>query len=83
MAVSPDSSTIYLTGAPAGNCCKSGTVAFAVATGTQLWERIYNGPGRRGNWGALALSPDGGTLYVTGESVLGKSAGFATIAYRT
>jgi len=82
LAVSPDSSTIYVTGSPAGNCCKSGTVAYAVVTGARLWQSIYNGPGNRGVWsGALALSPDGGTLYVTGPSILGKSGGFVTIAY--
>ena len=83
LAVSPDSSTIYLTGAPAGNCCKNGTVAYAVATGTRLWLSIYNGPGNKYDWPMeLALTPDGSTLYVTGQSHFRNSGGFATIAYR-
>jgi hypothetical protein len=84
LAVSPDSSTIYLTGAPAGNCCDYGTVAVAAATGTRLWQRNYNGPGKKYDQAiGLVLSPDGSTLYVTGQSDLKNSGGFATIAYRT
>jgi sugar lactone lactonase YvrE len=84
LAVSPDSSTVYLTGAPAGNCCNYGTVAYAVATGTRLWQSNYNGPGKKYDKAiGLVLSPDGSTLYVTGQSDLKNSGGFATIAYRT
>lgn len=83
LAVSPDSSTIYVTGAPLGNCCKSGTVAYAAATGTRLWQSIYDGPGKRTDWAnTLALSPDGSTLYVTIQSNPVNSGGIATIAYR-
>ncbi len=83
LAVSPDSSTIYVTGSPAGNCCKSGIVAYAVATGTRLWQSIYNGPGKRTDRAnTLALNPDGGTLYVTIQSNHANSGGIATIAYR-
>ncbi len=81
LAVSPDSGTIYITGSPAGNCCESGTVAYAVATGKRLWQSVYDGPGNRFDWvGMLALSPGGSTVYVTGRM---NSGGVATIAYRT
>jgi outer membrane protein assembly factor BamB len=87
LAVSPDSSTVYVTGLTAGDCCDYdyGTVAYAIATGTQQWLSSYNGPGTRDfddEASALALSPDGSTLYVTGRSAGVTSIDFATIAYR-
>jgi hypothetical protein len=86
LAVSPDSSTVYVTGVTAVACCDNhyATVAYATATGTQLWLSTDKGPGNKGGAAnALALSPGGSTLYVTGVSSTGTSAGFATIAYQT
>jgi hypothetical protein len=88
LAVSPDSSTVYVTGpTPCGFCDYNyGTIAFAVATGTQRWMSRYNGPGKGDdNPSALALSPDGGTVFVTGMSTgVGPDAILATtIAYRS
>ena len=86
LAVSPDSSTVYVTGVTAVACCDYhyATVAYATATGTRLWLSTFTGPGNKGGGAnALALSPDGGTLYVTGASSVGISTGFATIAYKT
>ena len=90
LAVSPDSSTVYVTGNTAVECCDydSATVAFAVTTGARQWLSTYNGPGNKNDQAnALALSPGGHTLYVTGSSYdltdAGFDAGFATIAYHT
>lgn len=86
LAVSPDSSTVYVAGpSPCGFCdYHYRTVAFAVATGAQQWMSTYNGPGKGDdNPSAVALSPDGRTLYVTGLSAGVTSYDLATVAYRT
>jgi len=86
LAVSPDSRTVYVAGpSPCGFCdYHYRTVAFAVATGTQEWMSTYNGPGKGDdNPIAVALSPDGRTLYVTGSTTGAATWGFTTIAYRT
>lgn len=86
LAVSPDSSTVYVIGpSPCGFCdYHYRTVAFAVATGTQQWMSTYNGPGKGDdNPLAVVLSPDGRTLYVTGSSTGAATWGFTTIACRT
>lgn len=71
LAISPDGSTVYVTGNNAVGCCDFdyATVAYAVATGARRWLSSYNGPGNKSDQArALALSPDGSTLYVTGIS---------------
>jgi outer membrane protein assembly factor BamB len=93
LAVSPDSSTVFVTGASySGSTCGFATVALAATTGTQLWAANYAPAGACAAPSALALSPDGSTLYVTGyaaASIKGCSAGpsdcpaFATVAYDT
>jgi hypothetical protein len=60
------------------------TVAYRAATGAPLWTRRYSGPGNGFDRAfAVAVSPDGRTVYVTGNSA-GKGTGrdFATVAYR-
>ncbi len=76
IAVSPDGERIYVTGNAAWRRRKGcyypddyATVAYGAATGEELWVARYNGPGR-GFDGAqdVATSPDGSTVYATGES---------------
>jgi len=84
LAISPDSSTVYVTGVNAVQCCDTdyATVAYSIATGAKQWLRTYNGPGNKADWAiALALSPDGRTLYVTGTYSQVTYGGIATIAY--
>jgi hypothetical protein len=87
VAVSPGGGTVFVTGASTG--IRSGsdyaTVAYNAATGAQRWVRRYNGPANGGDYArSVAVSPGGGTVYVTGYSQ--RTAGseepdYATVAY--
>jgi sugar lactone lactonase YvrE len=86
VAVSPDGSTVFVTGNifREGGGVGYGTVAYNAATGAQLWAKIH-----LGRLGAIpraaaysvAVSPSGGTVYVTGTSWNGGTFEYATIAY--
>lgn len=87
LAVSPDGATVYLS-ADIGMGPNNGsyaTVAYGAATGTQLWKAIYTGHG--GTPSGLAVSPDGSTVYVTGNGASAPSTGhpsepqYTTLAY--
>jgi len=95
VAVSPDGATVFVTGASGGNKPRCGrgcpapgdgyaTVACSAATGRQLWASRYNGPAIRLGSAAdsVAVSPDGATVFVTGESDRVHAGGdAATVAY--
>jgi WD40 repeat protein len=80
LAVSPDGSKVFVTGASGGDY---GTVGYSAATGTQLWAARYNGPGNLDDYAtAVAVSPDGSQVFVTGPSTgAARHYEFATIAY--
>jgi WD40 repeat protein len=92
MAVSPDGRRVFVTGQSDGGPTTGSdyaTSAYRAATGRRLWVRRYNGPG--GGVRAqdhvdaarsVAVSPDGNTVFVTGESI-GRTSGYdyATVAY--
>jgi outer membrane protein assembly factor BamB len=70
LAVSPAGDRLYVAGSR-GPFIPSdlAILAYDAASGSELWEVQYNGPGNYDDGAALArLSPDGGTLYVTGTS---------------
>jgi DNA-binding beta-propeller fold protein YncE len=84
--VSPDGSRVYVTGASWGSKFTKRdyvTIAYGRAGGT-LWVRRFNGPGSRDDVAtALARSPDGSRIFVTGRSYGGAATGmdYATVAY--
>jgi len=94
LAVSPDGSRTFVTGASWGGDSAQGgshydylTIAYDSATGQELWQARYEGPGvsQDSPW-SMTVSPDGSRLFVTGMSV-GKLVGtspdwdIATVAY--
>src|SRR3954452_1005413 len=85
VATSPDGSKVYVTGTSHGAFASGqdyATVAYDAKSGAQLWVARYDfrpdccGVDRAV---ALALSPDGRRLYVTGES--GNAPVTTTVAY--
>jgi hypothetical protein len=88
MAVSPDGSKIFVTGdAWVGNGATDyATVAYDTVTGAALWKRQYSGPLAFGqdHAYAIAASPDGSDVFVTGTSYGTVGAcDYATVAYAT
>ena len=73
LAVSPDSSTLYVATAGGGQCGFQ-LAAYDASDGTPLWSAVYPDCGTNM---AIALSPDGSTLYAAGYG----NHGFATVAY--
>jgi WD40 repeat protein len=86
IAVSPDGERVYLTGGIEVSPTRTMdflTIACDADTGDRLWARWYDGPaGGEDVSNAMALSPDGTRLVVTGGSEgVGTSDDYATIAY--
>jgi DNA-binding beta-propeller fold protein YncE len=89
LGVSPDGSTLFVTGGSWGTGgypnFDYATVAYDPATGAELWTRRYDGASN--GWDeahALAVSPDGSRVFVTGQSWgSGRIFDYATVAYAT
>ena len=62
---------------------RAGTSLAAASPGAQLWAKRYNGTGNNADAAtAVAVSPTGGTVYVTGQSYgTALVVDYATVAY--
>jgi WD40 repeat protein len=87
LAVSPDGTTVFVTGGSTGtgSLLDYVTVAYDAVTGGQRWVADYDGPFMKDDFAtALAVSPDGATVFVTGDSYgRGTGTDYATVAYDT
>jgi hypothetical protein len=82
LTVGPGGTTVYVTGSSfSGSGWAYATVAYSAATGAQRWAVRESGNGDD-NAHAVAVSPDGGTVLVTGSSYTGTATDYFTIAYR-
>jgi hypothetical protein len=84
--VSPDGSTLFLSGVSTGlgSWYDYVTIAYDTASGTRLWTTLYDGSGNGGEDIAYALdiSPDGEMVAVTGLSTNADGGvDFATVGY--
>jgi hypothetical protein len=68
IAVSPDSSSVYVTGyGPGPTATSIYTLAYNAADGTQRWRHLYRAPeGRSAFAYVMAVSPDGARVFVGG-----------------
>ena len=83
--VSPDGSSVYVTGGSqgVGTSFDYATVAYDADSGEELWVARYNGPtGGSDTAQSVDVSPDGSRVIVTGSGP-GTSTGndYATVAY--
>jgi len=86
IAVGRDGGRVFVTGTSytgSGRSYDYATVAYSAATGAKLWAERYNGTANGADGGfAVAVSPAGGAVLVTGTSVeTGTGADYTTIAY--
>lgn len=87
IAVSPDGSTVFVTGFSSNTTNPDildnayATVAYDAATGDQLWVARYSDGNGNAEASAVAVSPDGTQVYVTGGSRGASNYDFATLAY--
>lgn len=86
IAVTPNGDKVFVTGTSEGPTLEKedyATLGYNAATGAQLWVKRYSGPtDGDDNGAAVAVSPDGAKVYVTGwSSSGGMNHDYATVAY--
>ena len=86
-SVAVSASTVFVTGSSYGGSTANydyATVAYSAATGAQLWVKRYDGPGGGDEAYSVAVSPTGGTVFVTGYTDTSSTTtayDYTTIAY--
>lgn len=85
LAINRAGTTVFVTGTSWSrqSAYDIATIAYRVSDGGQLWLMRYNGSGNGDDTGeAVAISPSGKSVFVTGKSVGAKSADdYVTISY--
>jgi DNA-binding beta-propeller fold protein YncE len=87
IARSSDGTKVFVAGMSYGGSALSydyATIVYNASTGAKAWASRYNGPGSGLDLpNAIAVSPDGTKVYVTGESYGSSTTdqAFATVAY--
>jgi hypothetical protein len=86
LGVSPDASQVFVTGYSKGSGTHEdyATLGYDAATGTRLWVKRYDGSANGRDFAsALAISPVGSEVFVTGSSDGLTNVDYATVAYVT
>jgi WD40 repeat protein len=84
MVMSPDGSAVFVTGFSDGQREDYATVAYDATTGKTLWASRYDSAHLNDFAYAIAVSPDGSAIFVTGSSERSRSGDdYATVAYDT
>jgi hypothetical protein len=84
LVASPTGTTVFVTGESvgAGGDEDYATLAYDASTGARLWIKRYNGPADSVDRpSAIAVSSDGGSVFVTGGSIGEGTFDYATLAY--
>jgi DNA-binding beta-propeller fold protein YncE len=88
LAVSPDGTTVFVTGSSDQGGGDTGnlddiTLAYTVADGHQIWERRWDTGSVYDIGEAIGVSPDGRTVYITARGVAPtiRGGGYVTFAY--
>jgi hypothetical protein len=86
LAVSPTTGAVFVTGYSKTNTTFAdyATISYNGATGARLWIKRYNDASNGNDQAtALSVSPDGNSVFVTGESSGSHGLDYATVAYST
>ena len=84
IVAAPDSSAVYVTGASHGRQTGSdlATIAYSAEDGAELWAARTDDDAHASDGAtAMAVSPDGSTLFVAGWFTDGGDIDFVTVAY--
>jgi WD40 repeat protein len=82
VGVSPDASTVFVTGAAGTGFDDYATLGYDAATGARLWVRLYKGPKGFNSATGGAVSPVRPQVFVTGTSVgVNGKQDYATVSY--
>jgi len=84
MTMNPAGTTIFVTGTESDVDWNGGmyrTMAYSVSDGVKLWGKAFAGQSTSAEAKAIAVSPDGLHVYVTGAAGDGTRDTYATVAY--